>query len=124
MYRYLICSIVASALGMASVAPVTGQPLCRPTLTVTDAQLSEIQPLTLERKWTATVAVDAAHCQAKSSGQFEIVFTRLSETAPDLEFRERFVWAPPSVRVSVDLDRDEAVEHYRLDNVSTCVCRE
>ena len=47
---------------------------------------------TLERKWTAVVSVDTSGCAANSSGYFEIVFTRLKEIGPDIEFREQFVW--------------------------------
>src|SRR5215475_12330359 len=97
MYRLFIHGIAASALGVASVAPVNGDPLCHPKLAVTDVQFSGMIPPTLERKWTAIVSVDASRCQPNSSGYFEIVFARLSETAPDLEFRERYAWRPPSV---------------------------
>ena len=68
------------------------------------------------------VAVDAAHCAAKATGTFEIVFVREKETGPDLEFRERFVWRAPSVKVQVDFAADEAVQSYRIDNVTACDC--
>ncbi len=61
MYRSFISGIVASTLGVVSVVPVTGHPLC------------------------AVVSVDASHC-ATTSGRFAISFSRLKETAPDLEF--------------------------------------
>jgi hypothetical protein len=41
----------------------------------------------------------------------------------ELEFREQFMWSPPSVKVSVDFWADEAVEHYWVDNVASCACR-
>jgi hypothetical protein len=113
---------VAVVLGLVAQAAAEG--LCRPILSVNDVQLSPISPPTLVRKWTAVVAVDASRCKTNLRGSFEIVFTRLSETAPDMEFRERFTWEPPSVRVSLDFGRDEAVKHYRVDNVSPCVCRD
>jgi len=122
MYRSFICGIVASALGLASVVPVNGDPLCHPKLTVTDVQFSEMIPPTLERKWTAIVSVDASGCQTDSSGYFDIIFTRLSETAPDLEFSKRYAWRPPSVEVAVNFAANEAVQHFRVENITSCVC--
>jgi hypothetical protein len=49
-----------------------------------------MKPPALHRKWTAAVSVDAATCAAAAGGRFDIVFIRLKETAPDLEFREHF----------------------------------
>ena len=46
----------------------------------------------------------------------------MKEGAPELEFREQFVWLPPSVKVGVDFWADEAVEHYWIDNVTPCRC--
>jgi hypothetical protein len=61
---------------------------------------------------------------------FHIVFTRLSENAPDLEFRKQFawsapsfVWAMPSVNVGLAFAADEAVAQYRIENITPCVCR-
>jgi len=122
MYRSFISGIVACALGLASVVPVSGYPLCHPKLTITDVQFSEMIPPTLERKWTAIVSVDASRCQTDSSGYFDIVFTRLSETAPDLEFSERYAWRPPSVEVAVNFAANEAVQHFRVENITSCVC--
>jgi len=123
MYRSFISGIVASTLGVASVVPVTGHPLCRPTLNVTSVQFSQMIPPTLERKWTAVVSVDASRCAANSTGNFEIVFTRLKEIGADLEFREKFMWRPPSVRVEADFGPDEAVERYWIGKISSCPCR-
>ena len=122
MHRSFISGIVASTLGVAIVVPVTGHPLCRPTLNVTDVQFSEMMAPTLERKWTAIVSVDVSRCQPYSSGYFEIVFTRLSEFGPDLEFREPYAWRPPSVEVAVNFAANEAVQHFRVDNITSCVC--
>jgi hypothetical protein len=97
---------------------------CTPVLTFKDIRFSEMQPPTLERRWTAIVAVDASRCQADSSGYFEIVFTRISEVAPDFEFRERYSWRPPSVEVAVNFAATEAVERYRVENITSCVCRD
>jgi hypothetical protein len=68
------------------------------------------------------VSVDTSGCAANSSGYFEIVFTRLKEIGPDIEFREQFVWLAPSVKVGVDFAADEAVGRYRIDNITPCPC--
>jgi hypothetical protein len=99
-------------------------PKCAPVLMFKDVRFSEMRPPTLERKWTAIVSVDASRCQENSSGYFEIIFTRLSEVAPDLEFRERYAWRPPSVEVAVNFAAMEAVGRYRLENITSCVCRD
>jgi hypothetical protein len=39
-----------------------GQPICRPALAFKEVQFSEMQPPTLERKWSAIVSVDASRC--------------------------------------------------------------
>jgi hypothetical protein len=59
-----------------------------------------------------------------SGGFFDIVFTRLSENAPDLEFRQRFTWSPFAVNVAMDFAADEAVDRYWIENVTPCVCRD
>ena len=66
---------------------------CIPALAVGDVHFTEMQPPMLSRTWSAIVSVDASHCAAKATGTFDIVFVREKETAPDLEFRERFVGA-------------------------------
>ena len=48
--------------------------------------------------------------------------SQLKETAPDTEFRERFVWQAPAVAVGVDLSADEAVVGYWVDNIAPCPC--
>jgi hypothetical protein len=89
-----------------------------------------MMPPTLKRTWSAVVSVDASACTADSKGYFEIVFTRLSENAPDLEFRKQFLWSAPSfvwqvssVGVGLVFAADEVVEKYRIENVTPCVCR-
>jgi hypothetical protein len=95
---------------------------CQPALVFKDVRFTEMKPVTLERTWTAVVSVDASTCAANARGSFEIVFMRLKETAPDMEFRERFTWAPPAVTVSVDFASDEAVERYHIANITACAC--
>ena len=95
---------------------------CRPTLAISDVHFTAMQPPTHSRAWSAVVSVDPSHCAVEGTGTFEIVFVREKETAPDLEFRERFAWRAPSVKVQVDFAADEAVQSYRIDNITTCVC--
>jgi hypothetical protein len=115
---------VAGVTGLIGVTEAIGQELCKPSLSVNNVQFSPINPAALVRNWTAVVSVDASACKANFRGTFEMVFTRLSETAPDMDFREQFMWMPPSVNVSVEFGRDEAVERYWIENVSPCICRE
>ena len=89
-------SVLATIIGLICVRQAIGENLCRPTLTINEVEFSAVTPLTLERTWSAVVAVDASACTADSKGYFEIVFTRLSENAPDLEFRKQFLWSAPS----------------------------
>jgi hypothetical protein len=97
---------------------------CQPTLAITAILFTEMQPPTLSRTWSAVVAVDAPRCAAKATGTFNIVFVRASEMAPDLEFRERFIWRAPSIKVSIDFGATESVQSYRIENVTSCACGE
>ena len=88
-----------------------------------------MQPPTMERRWSAAVSVDASRCAKNSAGYFEILFSRLKETAPEIDFREEFMWfafdwLPPVVRVEVDFSADEAVEGFWFDTVTPCPCRD
>jgi hypothetical protein len=123
-------SVLATIIGLISVGQAIGENLCRPDLTINEVEFSAMMPPTLERTWSAVVSVDASACTADSKGYFEIVFTRLSENAPDLEFRKQFVWSAPSfvwqvpsVGVGLAFAADEAVEQYRIENVTPCACR-
>jgi hypothetical protein len=123
MCRTFISGLVAGAFALASVEQAASQAVCRPKLTVTGVQFSEIIPTTLERKWTAVVSVDASRCISDSVGYFDIIFMRLKENAVDLEFREQFIWLSPSVKVGIDLWADEAVDQYWIANITPCRCR-
>lgn len=116
--------LVAAALAAACITSASSGELCQPALAISDISFTEMQPPTLSRTWSAVVKVDAPRCAAKATGTFDIVFVREKETAPDLEFRERFVWQAPSVNVKVDFAADEAVQSYRIDNVTSCDCGE
>jgi hypothetical protein len=123
MYRSCVFGLLAGSIGLVSVTQAVGQQTCRPALAFNEVRFSETRPPTLERKWTAVLFVDASRC-ATTSGPFGIVFSRLKENGPEIEFREQFVWRPDSVEVSVDFWADEAVEGYWLNNVAACPCRD
>ena len=122
MHRSFMPALLAGAIALFCAQQAVGQPVCRPALAFKEIQFSEMQPPTLQRKWTAVVSVDASRCAMNSAGHFEIRFARLKEIGVDTEFSEEFVWLPPSVKVSVDFWADEAVERYWITNVSTCPC--
>jgi hypothetical protein len=122
MYRPCILGFLAGIAGLVGVTQVLAQQVCKPALSFEEVQFSEMQPPILQRKWTAIVSVDATRCVENSTGNFEIVFTRLKEGAPDIKFREQFKWLSPSVQVAIDFWADEAVERYRIDNVTPCPC--
>jgi hypothetical protein len=115
--------LLAVVIGLIGVTQAVGQRLCRPALRINDVQFSPMQPPTLKRTWSAVVSVDASACTENSKGYFDIVFTRLSENAPDLEFRKQFAWSAPSVSVGLAFAADEAVAQYRIENITPCVCR-
>jgi len=133
--RSLAFSLIAAAAVLAGTgdfagaAQAAGRPLCWPVLAFADVQFSPMQPPTMERKWSATVSVDASSCAKNSAGYFEILFSRLKETAPEIDFREEFMWfavdwLPPVVHIEVDFSADEAVEGYWFDTVTPCACRD
>lgn len=119
---YLI-ALLTGLMAFASAAHAV-QPVCKPKLTVQDVQFSKWKLPSMEREWTAMVSVDASRCAANASGHFDIGFLRAKEYSLDLEFRERFVWMAPQVKVGVDFWHDEAVEKYWIDNVTPCACAE
>jgi hypothetical protein len=121
---------LATIIGLISVPQAIGENHCRPGLTFNEVEFSAMIPPTLERIWGAVVSVDASACAENSKGYFDIVFTRLSENAPDLEFRKQFmwstpsfVWQAPSVSVGLTFAADEAVAQYRIENITPCECR-
>jgi hypothetical protein len=90
-------------------------------LAIKDVRFSPMTPPTMERKWSATVAVDASRC-ATTAGYFEIGFLREKENSMDLEFRKQFIWSAPAVLVGIDLWADEAVERTWIDSIQACPC--
>ena len=114
--------VIVGAIVLAGASHALAEASCRPTLAFKHVAFSPMQPPTMQRTWTAVVAVDASRCAADSRGHFEIVFTRLQEFGPDSESSEEFTWAAPEVTVSVDFAPSEAVERYRIDVVAPCPC--
>ena len=119
-----VSGLLASAIVLLGMAQAVGQQVCRPTLAVTEVKFSKWQLPSMERRWTAVVTVDVSRCAVNSGGYFEMGFSRLKENGMELEFREQFVWLPPSVLVGVDFWADEAVERYWVDNITPCTCRD
>ncbi|MEJ0078666.1 MAG: hypothetical protein WDO17_25130 [Alphaproteobacteria bacterium] len=118
--RNLMVALLGAGVGLT---PAIAAPLCKPVLAFKQVRFSQVQPETMERIWSATLAVDASRC-ATNSGRFEILFSRMKENAPEVDFTERFVWKPESVDVSVAFWADEAVEAYWLRNIAACPCRD
>jgi|AmaraimetFIIA100_FD_contig_81_1834367_length_1120_multi_4_in_0_out_0_2 hypothetical protein len=128
--RSCTSAFLATTIGLIGATQAIGENLCRPTLTVNEVEFSAMMSPTLERTWSAVVSVDASGCTDNAKGYFEIVFTRLSENAPDLEFRKQFIWSAPSfvwqmpsVGVGLTFAADEAVAQYRIENITSCECR-
>jgi hypothetical protein len=122
--RSCTSTFLATIIGLLAVSPAIAQNLCRPALTLNEVQFSPIRTPKLQRNWTAVVGVDASECATNSGGYFDIVFTRLSENAPDLEFRQHFAWSPFSQTIALDFAADEAVAAYRIENITPCICRD
>jgi hypothetical protein len=122
MHPLCMVGFLAGIAYLLSVTHLLGQQVCKPNLAFKEVNFSEMQPPTLKRTWTAVVSVDTAGCAVNSRGHFEIVFSRLKEIGPEIEFREQFKWQSPLVRVVVDFWADEAVDRYWIDNVSACSC--
>ena len=122
MDRSWTCGLLAAALGFANLTHAWAGPLCRPALTFKHVALSPMQPPSMQRTWTAVVAVDASRCATDAWGHFEIVFTRLQEFGPDSESREEFTWAAPEVTGTINVAATEAVERYRIGMVEPCPC--
>src|SRR5437899_2910141 len=77
--------LAAGLVTFGAMQAVAGE-LCKPALSLRDVRISE--PRSSQRTWSGVLVADASPCST-SSGPFEIEFTRLKETAPDLRFTER-----------------------------------
>jgi hypothetical protein len=109
------------SIARAGATEIAAAPVCKPALSFEEARLSPMQPPTLERKWTATVVVDASRC-AITAGAFEVGFSRMKENSMTVKFREQFIWSAPSVVIGLDFSADEAVEAYWIESIEECPC--
>ena len=114
--RLLALALAFWALPSAAIA----QPLCKPKIAISNPRFSEV--VNLRRFWSATLRIDASACTS-SSGLFALAFVRLSETAPDLEFTEPFIWRSGQTEVRLEFWADEAVERYWVADIAPCPCR-
>jgi hypothetical protein len=112
--------LAASLVTFGAMQAAAGQ-LCKPVLSLRDIRISE--PRSSQRTWSGVLVADALPCST-TSGPFEIEFTRLKETAPDLRFTERFTWASGRSEVSIDMWWDEWFEDYRIAHIAACPCRD
>lgn len=103
------------------VSPAHAGPICRPVLAVTQAALSGMRPPSMERRWMATIVVDASKCASKA-GYFGMGFLREKENSMPLEFRQQYIWVEPSSLVGVDVSADEAIERAWIDSIQPCTC--
>jgi hypothetical protein len=109
--------LAASLVTFGAMQAVAGE-LCKPVLSLRDVRISE--PRSSQRTWSGVLVADASPCST-TSGPFEIEFTRLKETAPDLRFTERFTWASGRSEVSIDMWWDE---WFRIAHIAACPCRD
>jgi hypothetical protein len=114
-------ALTASLMPLLGPLPAKAEATCRPTVELGNAQLSKVT--NLRRHWTATAIVDASKCST-SSGLFAIRFLRWSESGPDLEFTEPFIWQQGERTVRVEFWADEAVGRYGIADVAVCACKE
>ena len=84
--------LIIGSIGLG-MTPAAAAPVCKPVLGFKEVRFSPIQRETMERIWTAVMAVDASRC-ATASGRFEILFSRMKENAPEVDFVEQFTWEP------------------------------
>jgi hypothetical protein len=117
--RWFMTEALVASLMLGVAAPAGAEFACKPGLTFKDVRFSKAQ--NRQRKWTATLTVDASQC-AETTGQFEIRFVRLKEFGPNLVFTEKFRWSPGSVEASLNFWWDEAVEDYWIGDVKPCGC--
>jgi hypothetical protein len=114
-------ALCAAILPLLSPLSANAEALCRPTVELGNVQFSKV--VNLKRYWTANVNVDASKCSA-SSGFFSIRFLRWSESGPDIEFAEPFIWQEHERTVGVEFWADEAVGRYSIADVALCRCRD
>jgi hypothetical protein len=117
--RRFMTEVLVASLMLGVAAPAGAEFACKPGLAFKDVSFSKAQ--NQQRKWLATLSVDASRCAA-TAGQFEIAFVRLKEFGPDLLFTEKFRWTAGSVDVAANFWWDEAVQDYWIADVEPCGC--
>src|SRR5258708_12004344 len=106
MFRSCIFGVLTGGIGLVSVMQAVAQQTCRPALAFKEVRFSEMQPPTMERKWTAVLSVDASRC-ATTSGRFGIIFSRQKENGLEIEFQEQFTCKPALVEVQLHFWPDQ-----------------
>lgn len=117
-FRCLAFGLIA----LVAATPATAAPLCKPALAFQHVSFSPIDYETMQRRWSATLSVDASPC-ATTSGRFEILFALWSETAPDDDLIRTFTWTPGATTATVDVAAHEAIGRYWLQTIAPCPCR-
>jgi hypothetical protein len=112
--------LLAAGLVLFGTTQAAAGKLCKPVLSLRDARVSEAREM--HRTWSGILTADASRCST-ASGQFDVQFTRLKETAPDLQFMERFTWVSGQSEVSLDFWWDEWLEESRIISIAPCPCR-
>jgi len=118
--------LLTAGIVMFGASPCIGGEACEPQLTIQQIRVSELKDL--QRRWTATVGVDASRCHA-SSGRFVISFVLEKNNTPEPEFIELFTWRTGQtqtgqIEVAIALWHDQTVLSYALDRGTRCECRE
>jgi hypothetical protein len=119
----ILQALTLGLFALANATQAVAAPVCRPALAFRQVSFSPINLETMQRRWAATLSVDASRC-ATASGSFEILFTLWSETAFDDDFVRAFVWTPGLTEISVDVTANEAIGGYWLQGIGPCPCRE
>jgi hypothetical protein len=121
MWFSLRSILLAASLVLLGTTQAVAGKLCKPVLSLRDVRLSEAREM--HRTWTSVLTADASPCST-AAGQFDVQFMRLKETAPDLQFMERFTWVSGQSELSLDFWWDEWLEDSRIISIAPCPCRE
>jgi hypothetical protein len=121
MRRSHIFVLLAGIAGPTGATTAAGGEPCTPALAVKEVHFSQMQAPTLERKWTAVVSVGIP-----LRGEFRRLFRDRVHAAQGDRTRPRVsraVHLAPAVgEVGVDFAADEAVDRYRIENITPCSC--
>jgi hypothetical protein len=119
--RALVPAMAALPVILMATVPSWAEPVCKPSIIVTDVRYPAMKLPRLQRTWTATFTVDASRC-ATSSGSFSILFRIWKENAPDTEYAESFQWISGSTVIAREFWVDEAVGTYTINDIAPCRC--